>query len=193
MKDAQRHGVEVRPIDVARSDWECTLEKDGPRRAAAQRAALGLRYVRGLSAEAGERGSTQGARARPSRSLADFAARVAPKRHELDALAEAGALAGIDPAAGERRSALWQVGALERDPRSLFAGVAPPGAGAPSPLDGAGRRSRPRSPTTAARGLTTGPHVMAHLRPALAARGVLSARELRDASRTAASCAWPAT
>ena len=27
VKDAQRHGVEVRPIDVARSDWECTLER----------------------------------------------------------------------------------------------------------------------------------------------------------------------
>ena len=26
VKDAQRHGVEVRPIDVAHSDWRCTLE-----------------------------------------------------------------------------------------------------------------------------------------------------------------------
>src|SRR6059036_3281650 len=35
VKDAQRHGVAVRPIDVARSDWRCTLE-DGALR-------LGLR------------------------------------------------------------------------------------------------------------------------------------------------------
>src|SRR5882672_12392550 len=26
VKDAQRHGVEVRPIDVARSEWRCTIE-----------------------------------------------------------------------------------------------------------------------------------------------------------------------
>src|SRR5207253_2168035 len=44
VKDAQRHGVEVRPIDVPRSDWKCTLE-DGALR-------LGLRYVLGLRAEA---------------------------------------------------------------------------------------------------------------------------------------------
>src|SRR5947208_2350296 len=47
VKDAQRHGVEVRPIDVTRSDWKCTLE-DGALR-------LGLRYVLGLRAEAAAR------------------------------------------------------------------------------------------------------------------------------------------
>src|SRR5881394_3716032 len=40
VKDAQRHGVPVRPIDVTRSAWKCTLE-DGALR-------LGLRYVQGL-------------------------------------------------------------------------------------------------------------------------------------------------
>jgi error-prone DNA polymerase len=111
-------------------------------------------------------------------SLADFAARVAPKRNEIEALAEAGALAGVDPRAGKRRAALWQVGALERDPRSLFAGVSPPDADAPSPLeelDALGTTLADYRST----GLTTGPHVMAHLRRGLAARGVLSAHELR--------------
>src|SRR5258708_1484624 len=28
VKDAQRHGVRFRPIDVARSEWECTIEED---------------------------------------------------------------------------------------------------------------------------------------------------------------------
>ena len=31
VKDAQRHGLRVRPIDVMRSEWLCTLEKNGER------------------------------------------------------------------------------------------------------------------------------------------------------------------
>jgi error-prone DNA polymerase len=174
VKDAQRHGVGVLPIDVTRSAWECTLEGGG---GSGPEVRIGLRYVRGLSADAGARLLEARTRA-PFASLADLAARAAPKRHELDALAEAGALAGIDPGAAERRSALWQVGALERDPRSLFAGVPPPDAEAPSPLEALG----PFETTLAdyrSTGLTTGPHVMAHLRTALRRRGVLSTRELR--------------
>jgi len=194
VKDAERHGVVVRPIDAARSAWECTLEGNGgagarggagqghasaPWLAGRPEVRLGLRYVRGLSADAGARLVAARAAA-PFATLADFAARAAPKRHELAALAEAGSLAGIDPAASERRSALWQVAALERDPRSLFAGVPPPDADAPSPLEALG----PLETTLAdyrSTGLTTGPHVMAHLRAALAKRGVLSAHELRAA------------
>jgi error-prone DNA polymerase len=70
------------------------------------------------------------------------------------------------------------VAALERDPRSLFAG-APPAPGA-SPL----AEMSPLEETLAdyrASGLSTGPHVMTHLRAALRARGILSARELRAA------------
>jgi error-prone DNA polymerase len=212
VKDAQRHGVVVRPIDVTRSEWDCTLEGGGsgrghasapwlgreheapvdPSRSAAcarlplQRAPgpppspvvrVGLRYVRGLSADTGAR--LVGAReASAFASLADLAARVAPKKHEIEALAEAGALAGIDARAAERRSALWQVTALERDPRSLFAGVPPPDAGAASPLDELDALGTTLADYRAT-GLTTGPHVMAHLRPGLRRRGVLSARELR--------------
>jgi error-prone DNA polymerase len=178
VKDAERHGVLVLSIDVTRSEWGCTLE-DGGESGRAPVVRIGLRYVRGLSAETGARIVSARA-ASVFTSLADFAARAAPKRNEIEALAEAGALAGIDPRAAARRSALWQVGALERDPRSLFAGIPPPGADAPSPLD----ELTPLETTLAdyrSTGLTTGPHVMAHLRPALAKRGVLSARELRDA------------
>ncbi len=175
VKDAQRHGVEVKPIDVTRSEWRCTLETGslpGPL------VRIGLRYIRGLSADTAAQ-LVQARTACPFASLADFAARVAPKRHELEALAEAGALAGVDRAASERRSALWQVGALERDPRSLFAGAEPPDAGVPSPLP----ELSPAETTLAdyrTTGLTTGPHVMAHLRPALRRRGVLATAELRS-------------
>jgi error-prone DNA polymerase len=188
VKDAQRHGVAVLPIDVTRSEWKCTLEEGGGGSLRASFAVgrsveepsvrIGLRYVRGLSAVTGAR--IVGARASAGfSSLADFAARVGPKRNEIERLAEAGALAGIEARAAKRRSALWQVAALERDPRSLFAGVEPPDAGDESPLAELGALE-----TTLAdygsTGLTTGPHVMAHLRPALAKRGVRSARELRS-------------
>jgi error-prone DNA polymerase len=137
---------------------------------------LGLRSVAGLRRETGERLSRERERA-PFRHLADLAARVSPRRDELEALAELGALASVDPAARSRRSALWQVTALERDPRSLFAGRPP--AAEPSPL----AEFSPFEETLAdyrRSGLTTGPHVMAHLRPALRQRGVLSAAELRE-------------
>jgi error-prone DNA polymerase len=48
VKDAQRRGVRFNPIDVQVSDWDCTVEGDGAVR-------LGLRYVRGLRAEIGQK------------------------------------------------------------------------------------------------------------------------------------------
>jgi error-prone DNA polymerase len=138
---------------------------------------LGLRFVRGLSAETGARAVAERV-ASPFASLADFARRVAPKRNEIEALAESGALASLDARAGERRAALWQVTGLERDRRSLFAGVAPPDAERDPPLEALS----PLETTLAdyrTTGLTTGPHVMAHLRPRLRARGVLATAELR--------------
>ncbi len=216
VKDAQRHGVEVRPLDVAHSDWRCTLEQGraapaqrgaaerrsdeqgraapaqrapGERRsdeqgraAPAQRGAaerssvrLGLLYAAGLREEAALAIAAERRRA-PFAGLADLVRRVALRRAELDTLAELGALSGIDPAAPTRRSALWQVAALERDPGSLLAGAAP--RAGPSPL----AEMTPLEETLAdyrGSGLSPGPHLMAHLRPALRARGVLTAEELR--------------
>ncbi len=136
-----------------------------------------MRYVRGLRAESGHAIEAE-RRCRPFADVADLTARVALRRNELDALAEAGALAGLDPDGGSRRSALWQVAAVERDRGSLFAGVAP-AAGA-SPLT----EMTPLETTLAdyrASGLTTGPQVMTHLRAGLRRRGVLATGELRSA------------
>src|SRR5262245_20657533 len=97
-KDGQRHGVEVRPIDAARSGWRCSLETatGGPV------VRLGLRYVAGLREAAGRAIEAERARA-PFAGVADLAARAGLRRDELEALAELGALAGIDPAAATRR------------------------------------------------------------------------------------------
>ena len=173
VKDAQRHGVEVRPIDVAHSHWRCSLEQGAGNGPAVR---LGLRFVAGLRESAGRAIEAERVRA-PFASIADLAARAPLRRDELEALAELGALAGIDTTAGTRRAALWQVAAVERDPRSLFAGRHP--SDEPSPL----RELGPFEETLAdyrRSGITTGPHVMAHLRATLRQRGVLSAAELRD-------------
>jgi error-prone DNA polymerase len=160
VKDAQRHGVAVLPIDVQRSAWTCTIE-DGALR-------LGLRYVLGLRREAAERLVA----ARPFASVAAAAQAGRLRQNELDALAHAGAFAALGLA---RRDALWQAAAAERDPQSLLARVRPPDAAAPLPA------MTPFEETAAdyaATHLTAGPHVMAHLRERLRADGVRAAAEL---------------
>jgi error-prone DNA polymerase len=170
VKDAQRHGVGVLPIDVVRSHWKSGLESTAN---AAHAVRLGLRLVAGLRQDTAERLTAERASA-PFAGAADFAARVRPGDAELAALAERGALAGIDAGARTRRSALWQVSALAREP--LLARVDP--APAESPLN----EMSPIEETLAdyrRSGVTTGAHFMQHLRPELAARGVLSAMALR--------------
>jgi len=122
-QDAQRHGVEVRPICVQSSAWDCTLEEgdpsddgdDGERRGEADRPAIrvGLRQVKGLGEDAGRR--IEEARKRgPFASIEDLASRAALDARDLEILAESGAI-------GDRRAALWEV----RAPRGegLFRGA----------------------------------------------------------------------
>jgi error-prone DNA polymerase len=109
VEDARRHGVEVRPIDVLRSAWDCTLEEQ---RETAWRFALrmGLRYVKGLGEDDGRR-LTAARAERPFAELQDFARRTGLDAGTLVALARAGAFEGLGIA---RREALWQVRALAR-------------------------------------------------------------------------------
>jgi error-prone DNA polymerase len=176
--DAQGGGERSRGDCVDRSSRRGEEEVcEGSRSPGRLGVRLGLRFVRGLSAETGARIVMERS-AGAFGSLADFARRVGPKRHEIEALAESGALASLDAKAGERRAALWQVTGLERDGRSLLAGVAPPDAEREVPLEALS----PLETTLAdyrTTGLTTGPHVMAHLRERLRARGVLATAELR--------------
>ncbi len=126
VKDAQRRGVRARPIDVARSDWLCTLERTGPEEELRLR--LGLRYARGLREAVGKRIVEERARA-PFASIADLAARAGLRRDELAALAEIGALASVPARASgafpTRRAALWQAEAASRRGYGLFARVEP--------------------------------------------------------------------
>src|SRR5579885_826483 len=170
VKDAQRHGVEVRPIDVTRSDWRCTIERDG----SALALRLGLKYVTGLREETGLCIESE-RRTRPFSSIADLVRRTAPNRRELDTMAWAGALSAFGKS---RREALWQAAAIARDAGSLFAGVDPPPTQSRLPAMSPLEETRADYATT---GLTAGPHVMAHIRARLKARGILSAADLEQA------------
>ncbi len=119
--DAQRHGVEVRDVDLTRSDWDSTLEPVEPNERTANQKApralrLGLRQVKGLSEKCAER--LMLARAtRPFTSLDDAVVRAALREDEIERLAEAGAFETLLPG---RRQALWRA----RTPRvaGIFAG-----------------------------------------------------------------------
>jgi error-prone DNA polymerase len=115
VRDAQQHGVEVRPVDVNFSGWDCTLEPRQRRRGTAIR--LGLRLVSGLVRSAGD--AIAAARGeRPFRSVFDLADRAGLKRAVLARLATADAFGSLGL---DRRAALWQALAWD-EPPPLFAG-----------------------------------------------------------------------
>jgi error-prone DNA polymerase len=94
VKDAQRHGLKMLPVDVTRSEWMCTLEAvSHPSSAASQIALrLGLRYVRGLREEAAQ-ALVEARRRAPFTSIHDLTRRVRQlRKDELTTLAEIGAL-----------------------------------------------------------------------------------------------------
>ena len=170
IKDAQRHGVGVHPIDVTASDWFCTWEDDpgsvgsyrGRRAAGSIR--LGLRYVRGLNATAGQAIAAE-RHQRPFDSVEDLTARCRLKDRDLERLAHGGALASFGLT---RRQALWQVARLARPAGPLF--EREPARGK-SPL----REMSPLEETVAdfqVSGMTAGPHPMAYAREQLKAWNV---------------------
>jgi error-prone DNA polymerase len=173
VKDAQRHGVRVMPVNVLRSEWDCTLERDQNDSTKTDLVRLGLRYVAGLRAAAGKRIAAERARV-PFRSLADLVARTGVHRDEWRALAEVGALNDLG---FHRRSALWQVERATRAGGELFAGREDEEAGG-SPLAEMDLPGRLRA-DVAGTSVTVGPHPLALERTALNARGVLRAVDLR--------------
>jgi error-prone DNA polymerase len=185
VKDAQRHGVRFRPVDVTRSHHRCTLEEGGVR--------LGLNYVRGLREEAARR--IEGERAlRPFASLQDFVDRTGLRRDEQRNLAEVGALNAFGLT---RRSALWQVERAGRPRGELFRGNEDLGQEGPGEMGGDTSDPAAHGPAEAGRdslvdmtlaeritsdltgtGLTVGPHPVSLFRGGLRERGVLRAVDL---------------
>lgn len=122
VKDAKRHGLQVRPVCAMRSDWRCTIDPDNSLR-------LGLCLVQGLQADHGLHLLEERARA-PFTSMEDFKSRVPLNKDELRTLAGIGALNCF---AEHRRDALWRV-EKEEHPGELFAQSITPSS--PSSLNG---------------------------------------------------------
>ncbi len=102
VQDARRHKVEVWPVDVRSSDWDCVLENQTTVR-------LGLRIVSSLSRVGADRVVALRTQV-PFRDIDDLAHRAQLKQRDLDALAHAGALVGL---AGHRHRARWAVAGVE--------------------------------------------------------------------------------
>jgi error-prone DNA polymerase len=168
VQDAKRHGVEVRPIDIAVSGWDSTLEEKGGRAQPAVR--LGMSLLRGMRAESAER--IEQARAlHPFADVPDLARRARLDRHDLQVLASGNALQSL---AGNRRQALWEaVGAVpDKDLlRPTTAVEETPQLRAPSEGDDIIGDYR-------AQGLTLGRHPLALLRSQLLAKRFLPAEVL---------------
>ena len=173
VKDAQRHGVRIRPVDVARSQWDCTIEGDG----GVKFLRLGLRYVRGLREEAG-RALVAAREQGPFAGIDDLARRVSVlRKDEIATLAEAGALNFIRPRSAplHRRDALWHAARAVRPPGELFQALLPDEG--PSPLAAMTTDERLEADYRDT-GLTIGPHPMALRREEMRRRGVLRAADL---------------
>jgi error-prone DNA polymerase len=190
VRDAREHGVEVRPVDVNASEWDCTLEPlAGSAGGLALR--LGLRMVRGLAAVEAEailaaRNARNGA---PFGSVEELAWRGGVSRRALEALAAADAFM---TAGAMRRLAAWEAHGTANGPRELplFAT-----AGGGTAAEAAMAGETPLLPEPAAvlpeetegeqvvedylaTGLTLGRHPMALLRPRLQALRCSDTRRL---------------
>src|SRR4030095_12842323 len=123
VRDAREHGVEVRPVDVLVSDWDCTLEPNQLHRPALR---LGLRLIAGLS-EASAKRLVEVRRTQQFTDPQDLALRARWNKKELEAIAGANALARLS---GNRHQAAWTLAGIDTD-LPLFATTA---ANEPTPM-----------------------------------------------------------
>jgi error-prone DNA polymerase len=214
VKDAQRHGVTVLPIDVNSSGYLCGWEGSGglgplPGHGHSARGAcrLGLRFVSDVRRSALETIARERRAHGAFRDADDLARRAALRADELERLAAAGALAALGLT---RREALWQAALAARPAGPLFEKPGKSAAASGSPVPERARRkdagpeersetASPGSPLPemsgyeetvadfAGTGLTVGPHPLAYWRERLARRGVVATSELprlRPGTRT---------
>ncbi|MEM8772994.1 MAG: error-prone DNA polymerase [Pseudomonadota bacterium] len=103
--DAKRHGVEVRPVDINASTWDCSLEPDGKGALAVR---LGFRMIKGFKEEDAQ--WLTAARGNGYADLASIRRRVGLNKAALEKLAMADAFASLGIS---RRDALWHAKAVD--------------------------------------------------------------------------------
>ncbi|MGY2094704.1 error-prone DNA polymerase [Pseudomonas simiae] len=168
LQDARRHRLQIRPVDVQASDWDCSLEPiDGAQPAIR----MGLRMISGFREEDARR--IEAARHRRAFSdIADLDDRAGLDARAQALLADAGALRAL---AGNRHKARWEVAGVHKQ-LGLFAGLPSPDEAVvelPSPTVGEDLHA-----DYATVGTTLGPHPLALLRAELRKRRCRSSQEL---------------
>jgi error-prone DNA polymerase len=177
VKDAQRHGMRIKSIDIQASDWPCTIEREQDETLSVR---VGLSYVTDLRKTAAEALVKSRIEEGRFRSAEDLAKRFPPlTQEELKTLAKVGALNEVD-GIEHRRDALWQVERAGKREGPLF--------NQRSEWLREESESHPLIQMTteerlvadyAGTGLTTGMHPMYYRRSELREQGILSAEELR--------------
>jgi error-prone DNA polymerase len=173
VRDAQRRGVEVRPVDVNRSAAKCGLEDDAVR--------IGLEYVQSLGEPGAKAVVEERERRGPFAGVRELAERVELDRDRLEALVASGACDEF----GERRQLLWELGLAFRpasvpgsggEARQLTLSLDPTAATPNLPEQTPWERMLADYRLTS---LSVGTHPLALLRPRLA-KEVISSRDLGD-------------
>jgi error-prone DNA polymerase len=173
VKDAQRHGLTVLPMDVTRSDWKCTLQPSAISHQPSVR--LGLNYARGLREPAAQALVRERSLA-PFASVQNLARRVPElRKDELTTLAEIGALNAVANEGLHRRDALWQVERAVRWSGPLLDEL--PEIDEESPLAAMTDEERLVADFRAT-GLTVGPHPMQYRRAEMKRMGIYRACDL---------------
>jgi error-prone DNA polymerase len=111
VRDARQHGVEIRPVDVNCSDWDCTLEPtsaSASEEGSAHAVRLGFRLIGGLSEP--ELKKLIAVRGNGFSSIERLAAIAGVSRFTIERLAEADAFRSLG---FDRRAALWAARRLD--------------------------------------------------------------------------------
>ena len=176
VKDAQRHGLRVKPVDVQVSKTDCTVEREANGSLSLR---LGLNYARTLKATTALQLVVARSEGSLFQSVEDLALRVPMlNRGDLAQLARIGALNALG-GVEHRRDAIWQIEQVSRPVGPLLRQSEAGPQFAQSPLRQMQTDERLVA-DYAGTGLTTGPHPMAYRRTELQRMGVLSARELQQ-------------
>lgn len=181
VKDAQRHGLHIRPICIQRSEWLCSIEHE-PDGSLSLR--IGLNYAKGLKQTAAEAMASARDAGGPFRSVEDLARRVPELgRKDLVLLAQIGALNSLGDVE-HRRDALWQVEQAGRAVGPLLQNVTAKQDNGSPPLKQMTTDERIVA-DFAGTGLTCGPHPMSYQRATFRSQGYFSAGDLANCTNNA--------
>ena len=116
--DAKKHNVDVLPVDVNHSNWDCTIEENANREKALR---LGLRMVSGLRTETAAT-IEEARKTGRFTSISEFTQRTRLSQTTIARLSQADTFGSLNQS---RRAALWQALAQEKKPKAqpLFAAL----------------------------------------------------------------------